>query len=486
MFFGFNSAVRGLLASQRALYTTNHNIDNANTKGYSRQQIEQRATSPYKMPGVGFLGTGTEVYNVERVRDSFVDFKYWTETGSMGEWEIKNNSLTEIEKLMGEPSNNSFRKYMDDFYKSLDEMSKNPSDMAFREPVLQNSMALTKHINETAKRLENMKKETEYEIETRIKNINNLSDQIAKLNRQIYSAEIDGKPANDLRDKRELLVDELSKIVNVKVNESPDGKYNVSVGGISIVDHLYTNEMSLKITGDKYTVHWENGGEVNVKSGELKGLLDMVQGDGEGNSYRGIPYFQKQLDDFAKGFAEKFNEVHRQGYGEGEGDRGVDADGKKILGIDFFVEAGNDPTNITAATLTINSEIVKDVKKIAAAGNPGGAAEDNTNLLKLIKQREDKSFFPTGLSQGTPDDFIKAMLSSMAVDSLQAERFYKTQELMQKNIGTKRQSISGVELNEEMADMVRFQHVYVASSKMISTMDMIIDITVNRLGLVGR
>ena len=90
------------------------------------------------------------------------------------------------------------------------------------------------------------------------------------------------------------------------------------------------------------------------------------------------------------------------------------------------------------------------------------------------------------MSQGTPDDFIKAMLSSMAVDSLQAERFYKTQELMQKNIETKRKSISGVELNEEMADMIRFQHVYVASSKMISTMDMIIDITVNRLGMVGR
>ena len=84
MFFGFNSAVRGLLASQRALYTTNHNIDNANTKGYSRQQVEQRATNPFKMPGIGFLGTGTEIYNVKRVRDSFVDFKYWSE---MAPWE---------------------------------------------------------------------------------------------------------------------------------------------------------------------------------------------------------------------------------------------------------------------------------------------------------------------------------------------------------------------------------------------------------------
>ncbi|WP_353093782.1 flagellar hook-associated protein FlgK [Tissierella praeacuta] len=480
MFFGFNSAVRGLLASQRALYTTNHNIDNANTKGYSRQQVDQRATNPYKMPGIGFLGTGTEIYNVERVRDSFVDFKYWNETAPKGEWEVKQTSLTEMEKLMGEPSNNSFRKYMDDFYRSLDEMSKNPKDVSFREPVRENAMALTKHINETAKRLQDMKKETEYEIETKVRYVNNLSDQIARLNRQIYSSEIDGKPANDLRDKRELLVDEMSKIVNVKVNESPDGKYNVSVGGISIVSHTDTNEMSLKVTNvggkDTYTIHWENGGEANIKSGELKGLLDMIQGDGELNTYRGIPYYMKQLDEFAKGFADKFNEVHEAGYGVGS----------TTNGISFFVGANNDPDNITAATLTLSDEVLSDIENIAAAGKSGGDAEDNRNLMELIKQREDKNFFSGSVSQGTPDDFIKSMLSSMAVDSLQAQRLYKSQNALQQNIATKRQSISGVDLDEEMADMIRFQHVYVASSKMISTMDAIIDITVNRLGLVGR
>lgn len=477
MFFGFNSAVRGLLASQRALYTTNHNIDNTNTKGYSRQQVEQRATSPFKMPGIGFLGTGSEIYNVQRIRDSFVDFKYWNETAPKGEWEIKKNALTEIEKLMGEPSNNSFRKYMDDFYKSLDEMSKNPSDMAFREPVIENAMAFTKHINETAKRLQDIKKETEYEVDTKIKHINSLSSQIAGLNRQIYSSELDGKPSNDLRDKRELLVDELSKIVNIRVNESPDGKYNVSMGGISIVDHLYTNKISFKEIDDEYKITWENGGEVNLKSGELKGLLDMLTGDGEGNTYRGIPYYIKQLDDFASGFADKFNSVHKKGYGLGEVDRGVG-----VEGINFFEYNTKD----SSATITLNQDILDDVKNIAAAGTPGGSAEDNTNLLKLIKQRESKDFFSGVVSQGTPDDFIKSMLSSMAVDSLQAGRLYATQELMQKNIETKRSSISGVDLNDEMADMVRFQHVYVASSKMISTMDMIIDITVNRLGMVGR
>lgn len=474
MFFGFNSAVRGLLASQRALYTLNHNVDNANTKGYSRQKIEQRATSPYLIPGTGFLGTGTEVYNIERIRDSFVDFKYWNETAPMGEWEIKKNALTEIEKLMGEPSNSSFRKYMDDFYSSLDEMSKNPSDDAFRKPVKENAMAFTKHLNDTAKRLQNMEIETKYNIDMNVRKVNSLSEQIAVLNKQIHSSELDGRKANDLRDRREVLVDELSKLVNIKVNESPDGKYTVSLGGISLVDHIYTNKISYdekEDPGKRFI--WENGGKVNLSSGTLKGLADMYEGDGVNNSYRGIPYYMKKLDEFATGYAEKFNDQHKKGY---------DLNGNP--GEDFFVSTDGNP--VTAATITVNEKILEDVNFIAAAGSVGGDAEDNTNLLELINQREDKEFFSGGLSQGTPDDFIKAIVSSLAVDSLQGKRVYGTQELMQKNIEMKRSSISGVNLEDEMADMVRYQHTYVAASKMISTMDMIIDITVNRLGLVGR
>ena len=117
MHFGFNTAVKGLLASQRSLYITNHNINNINTKGYSRQQGAQSATTPYDLPGIGFLGTGTEIYDISRVRNSYLDFKYWNENAPMGEWETKMKHLSEIEKLFGEPSNSSFRQYLDDFFR---------------------------------------------------------------------------------------------------------------------------------------------------------------------------------------------------------------------------------------------------------------------------------------------------------------------------------------------------------------------------------
>lgn len=476
MLFGFNSAVRGLLASQRGLYTTNHNIDNANTKGYSRQQVDQSASNPFYMPGIGFMGTGTEINNINRVRDSFVDFKYWNETAPLGEWEVKADKLMEIEKLMAEPSDNSFRQYLDDFYTSLDEMSKNASDLSFREPVRQNALALTKHINETGKRLMEMKDETEYTLEINVKRLNSLAKEVAGLNRQIYSAELSGREANDLRDKRELLVDDISKLANIRVNETDDGKYSISIGGINLVDHFNANSINFDSEkSPEKMLSWKNGGNLNLDSGELKGLIEMYAGDGQSNSYRGIPFYIKQLNDFAKGFADKFNEAHREGYGLGSNDKAGD----------FFTYDSTNPDEISM-TLTIHKDIIEDVKNIGAAGGQGGLAEDNKNLIDLINQREDKEFFKGGVSQGTPDDFIKSILSSMSVDSLQAARVSETQGLIRKNLETKRSSISGVSLDEEMANMVKYQHVYVAASKMITTMDSILDLTVNQLGRVGR
>ncbi len=463
--YGFNTAVKGLLASQRSLYTTNHNINNVNNKGYSRQKALQKATTPYAIPGVGFLGTGTEIYDVIRVRDSYVDFKYWNENAPMGEWKIKRENLLEIEKLMGEPSNNSFRKYLDDFFSALDEMSTNPSDHSYREPVRETAYALTKHINETAFRLDNMKEEVDYSVETKVTMINDLADQIVSLNRQIYALEIDGRSANDLRDQREILIDELSEIVNVKLYESEDGKCKISVSGVTLINHDYTCRIEYKAPKEdpqgQKELKWEDGNIVDLKTGELKGLMDILTGDGEDNSYRGIPFYQKRLDEFAIGFAEKFNEVHRKGYTP------------KGVGVNFFNFQGTPG----AATLTLSYDIFESLDNIAA-GEFSNNAEDNGNLLKLIALRENKDF--------VGDDFIKSILSSLSVDSMQAKRMSDSQKVILKNIEKSRESIQGVSLEEEIGKLINFQHAYVASAKMINTLDIILDVTINRLGMVGR
>lgn len=470
MDFGFNSAVQGLLASQKSLYVTSHNISNTNTKGYTRQQALQEATLPQLFPNIGYLGTGTQIYDIIRIRDSYVDFKYWNENAHLGEWSIKRETLLEIEKLFGEPSNSSFRKYLDDFYTSLEKLSTNPSDISYREPVVETAIALTKHINETAARLLELREDTRFAIEAREKNINSIAEQIASLNRQIYSMELDGRKANDLRDKRELLVDELSKIVNVRVNESSDGKYTVSISGISIVDHFVANKVNMKEdTNGNIVFQWENGSQVKLISGQLKGLLDLYNGDGVNNAYRGIPYYQKRLNEFAKEFAEGFNIQHSQGFKLDSTENGGD----------FFTFDEFNP----AATITVAGDILNDLKNIAAAANSGGSAEDNGNLLALLEQRNTGDGFEFNSS---PDDYIKSIISNFSVDSTQAKRMNETQEVILQNIESKRNSISGVSLDEEMANMIRFQNTYVAAARMTTTMDEILEVTINRLGLVGR
>ena len=322
-----------------------------------------------------------------------------------------------------------------------------------------NALAFTKHINESAERLNELKKETQFSMETQVKTINNIATQIGSLNRQIHSDEIDGRFANDLRDRRDLLVDDLSKLVNVRTDEGADGKYRVSVSGVSIVDHVDTWEVSLN--EDRSELQWSNGSKVNLRSGELKGMLELYNGDGKNNSYRGIPYYQNNLDRFAQDFAENFNKQHRQGFGlNGES-------GKNFFHI-------SDDEN-SAATISLSKDILDDLDNIGAGGELG-SKDDNRNLLKLIDLRETEN----------PDDFLKSIISNLAVDSMQSQRMYKSQNIILKNIATKRESISGVSYDEELADMVRFQHAYVASAKMITTMDIIMDVTINQLGLVGR
>lgn len=309
-----------------------------------------------------------------------------------------------------------------------------------------------------------------FSIEAKVRDINSKAQQIADLNRQIYINEVDGKSANDLRDKRDLLVDELSRIVNVKVDESEDGRFTVSIGGITLVDNTDVSVIKIdKASNGDIVINWGNDNKVKVESGELKGLLDLYNGDGTSNSYRGIKYYQNRLNEFVIGFANGFNSIHREGYGLNKTENGVD----------FFKYNPDNP----AATFTLDDRILEDLSNIAAAGNPGGSPEDNGNILKLVSQRN------TGMGfgfNGTPDDFIKSIMSNYSVDSIQAKNMYQSQDLILQNIEYKRNSISGVSYDEEMANMVRYQQTYIASARMINTLDKIIDITVNNLGLVGR
>ncbi|MCX7923034.1 MAG: flagellar hook-associated protein FlgK [Clostridia bacterium] len=538
-FFGLNVAVRGLYTAQRNLDVVNHNLNNVNTPGYSRQKNVQVASTPIHMnDGTGMVGSGAEVISVNRVRDEYLDFKYWSENISFGEWSTKKELLSDLEAIFGEPSDSGFTQVMNEFYGSLHELAKDPSSEAARSIVREKGVTVAKYFNSMAAHFEKQQGDINYRTKVKVEEVNSIGTQIAELNRQIYTTELDGNIANDLRDQRTLLVDKLSKLINAEANELvtgklPDGRddkhFVVTISGKAFVDHfsiskLDTPQRKMKLNDEDidnlYEVKWADGNSLDIKGGELKAYLDVRDGSlGQNGSplYKGIPYYMEQLNEFAQTFAMSFNEgysnVRRDSDGNIDPTLIVDnighADGYELdsvegdttpSGIRFFTMSGVENKPIDSATFigtaTTVSDICKQYGKITAKNltvgldienDPGlisvadvAGQKGNINVLNnLISMRHDTHMF----SEGSPEDFMKSMITTLGIDAQQAVRLSANQENIIKQVDNRRLSESGVSIDEEMANLVKFQHSYNASAKMITTMAEIYDTLINRLGV---
>ena len=329
-FMGLDIATRGLYTAQRGLTNVSHNIDNINTPGYSRQTLQQQAARPMMAAdGSGMLGTGAEVTGVKRVRDEYLDTKYRSEAQNLGEWDVKNTLLEEMQAMYNEPSESGFNTVLNEFYDNLQRLATDPSSLSVRAAVKEKAIAVTKYFNSVATHFEYLQNDANNLIYAKVNEINSLADQIVKLNQQIYNYEITGNTANDLRDQRGNLVDKLSRLVNIQAYETVTGKlpnglddlrFSVTISGKALVDHtqvshIATEQRSSKLNEEDienlYDLKWADGNKLIIKSGELKGYLDIRDGnDGLNGSadYRGIPYYQRKMNDFVRVFARTFNE----------------------------------------------------------------------------------------------------------------------------------------------------------------------------------
>lgn len=536
-FFGLNVAVRGLFSAQRSLDTVNHNLNNINTPGYSRQQAVQVASRPMALAdGTGMMGTGSDVTSVKRIRDEYLDFKYWSENLFLGEWNAKKEMLSTIEVIFNEPSESGFTTIMGDFYSSLQELAKDPASAAVRALVKQRGVTLAKYFNSLAAHFEELQKDANYKIQTKVEEVNSIATQIQQLNRQIYISELDGNAANDMRDQRTYLVDRLSRIINIDANEIvagrlPDGRedkhFVITISGKALVDHFTISKLALEQRdaskrvnyediGNLYEVKWADGNTLNIKGGELRGYLDIRDGNEGGSDgpngivspdYKGIPYYQKKLNEFVRTFARAFNE----GYIDTDGDKAFSAGdipgtghaggygyNSAVTGIRFFtmtaterlplstaafLDGAADPEDIynlydqiTAKNFSVSSDILDDFNLIAASG----AQEEAGNievLNKLLSFRRDKDMF----SEGAPEDFMKALVATLGIDAQQAGNYGDNQRVVVNQIENRRLSDSGVSIDEEMTNLVKFQQAYNAAAKMIQTMSEIYDTLINKL-----
>lgn len=310
-FFGLNIAYKGLLASNASLTTAANNISNVQTEGYSRQQVAQQASTPIRVfQTYGCAGAGVETLAAERVRDEFYDGKFWRSTTTTGEYEMKKYYMEQIETYFDDDGKNSgFKTIFDQFnISSLEELLKNPGSDKAKAQYIGSAGNLTEFFNGLSGNLENLQRDINLEIKTKVDEITSLAGEIATLNTQINTIEIGGSAcANELRDRRTLLVDQLSAIVDVSVTETPvidphypdrdtgSNRFIIRIaGGQMLVDGSDYRGLECKAREDYekvnqtdidglYDVYWKDGDPFNLYNaslgGQLKGLVDMRDGN---------------------------------------------------------------------------------------------------------------------------------------------------------------------------------------------------------------
>lgn len=549
-FFGLNIAKSGLFVAQRALNVVSHNVANANTPGYTRQRLDMKQTAPEMLAASnGMLGTGVDSESVIQIRDQFLDFKVRSETTSMGEWQFRKELYENIEAIFNEPSDSGVRKTLDQFYESVHELNKNPESLTTRALIRQRAIALSENIGGMYDQLVDAQSDIDFELKTVVSQINGYAEQIKDLNRVIYQSELDGSSANDIRDQRNKVLDELSELVNIDYYEDNENRFHVLITGKPLVSHYNVDELTTTPRTEKLNpddaqrlvdIEWSSGATFKLQGGKLKAILDMR--DGKSAENKGIPYYVEKLNVLADRLFSEINRIHMNGF-DLDGNKGVmlftmndmssaeyeayllreGLDGKPPMDLtsevtngtstDLSVEKNdaiiaenikklldNNPDysnksikylsdgryylvdRIPANQFTISEDVDLDLNKFAASDTLEGLPGNGQNAINIANMRQNNHMF----AWGSPDDYVKSLVSNLGVDSANAIRMHSNQKSLIVEIENKRQSIMGVSLDEEMSEMIRFQHSYSANARMMTAMDELLDLVVNRLGLVGR
>ncbi len=315
-FFGLNIAYTGLTASNASLNTTANNISNAETEGYSRQYVKQTAAQALQTNTTyGCAGAGVSANSVERTRDAFYDFKYWDNNACLGESEELQYYMKQIEDYFTDTETiEGFTTIFNDMYTALGEVAKNAGDATTKSQFIGFAGSLAYYFNSMAENLGKLQTDTNTEIKNEVDQINSFAAELASINQQINVIELSGVTANELRDQRDLIIDKLSKIVDVEVSEmkvydsnnservTGATRYQVMIaGGQMLVDTSSYNKLVCEARASYETVnqsdsqglfdiYWEDGREFNVYSGqiggELRGLIEIREGN-NGENFQG-------------------------------------------------------------------------------------------------------------------------------------------------------------------------------------------------------
>ena len=439
-----------LFTAQQAITVAGHNIANVNTPGYSRQEVTLAENRP-ENGSPGQIGTGVHAESIRRAFDSFVDAQLLASRERLGEFTASSNSLARLESLFGDANNQGIGAGLNEFFGALQDVATNPSDLSARTVFLSKATALAARLNQSDADLTAAQESIDRQVGQTITDANRLTSQIADLNAKIAEAESRGQHANDLRDQRGVALAGLGELIEVSSIEDATGQLTVFAGrGQVLVDR----ERNYQLVGvpdlgnnGLLAVHYDAGAGATanlssvIQSGKLKGLLDVRD--------QTIPSLRGSLDTLASEVVTQVNQLHRAGFG---------LDGSTNL--DFFA-----PTGTTAGTMAVS---LTNVRQIAASSTAIGVPGNNANALALAGLRN-TDFASFG--NVTFQEYYSTMAGSFGSTLQGVEANLEVQRILHEQLTSQRASISGVSMDEELANLLQYQRSFEAASRMIVIAD---------------
>ncbi len=328
-FSGIELGKRSIMANTDAITTAGHNISNANTEGYSRQRVQIKEFDPLYKPDLeradraGMIGQGVDVQSINRIRDELLDTRIVSQANQESYWDTRSKYYTMIEQIYNEPDDISVRSNMDKFWTSWQELSINPESRASRQAVVTRGVTLTDSIKQRWESLSGVANLIEGDIEATVKQVNSLSRQIADTNAEIVRSRAMGDNPNDLLDRRDLLVDKLSKLVNVTTDQRDNDEFMVHVDGKVLVQGNVSREIGFELknddSGQNKLIWTDTGNDAIFSGGQLGALVELRDVD--------IRSEIQSLNTMTMNFADLVNDVHRNATGA-----------NKVSGLDFFTQ----------------------------------------------------------------------------------------------------------------------------------------------------
>ena len=441
--------VQALEASQAALTATSNNIANSNTPGYTRE-VPQFSENPENLSGETVTGGGVTLEGLQSVRDELLNLQIQQQTSQQSSANTQAASLQQIQTNFGN-TGNDIASELTAFSKSLTQLSANPSDAATQQDVLATGQDLSRSFNSTANGLTSAQSNADSQVTQTVAQINTLTQQIAQLNGQLYQLTAAGQDGGTVQDQRDQLVQNLSSLIGISITQSSDGETITTANGSPLVMGSQSFTLQTAAGGDGMQHVLDSAGNditSSIQGGQLGGAIQIRD--------QVIPGFLNQLNTLAGQFATAFNAAQAQGF---------DSNGN--AGGNFFSVSSGSAGAAASLSVAITNPSLIAISSDGSAGSNGNVANLSAALTKTL---------PSG--QSVSNGYASLVFEvGNAASNASSQYTAIGQSLLQ--LTNQQGSVSGVSIDEETTNLIRFQTAYEAAARIVSTIQQLNTVTLD-------